>query len=61
MRVVELENQRLTVYIPEGFLDRLALMRIPKIQRGYIPILVGCVFFVRTWDGRKLGPKAIFF
>ena len=59
MRVVDLENQRLTVYIPEGLLDRLALRRIPNIQRGYIPIVGFCL--ARTWDGRQLGPTAMFF
>lgn len=57
MRVVEIEDQRLTVYIAEGLLDRLALLRIPGLQRGYIPILDDMVR-VRTWDGRA---RPVFF
>lgn len=63
MRVVEMESQRLTVYVPEGLRDRLALTRIPGLQHGFIPLLAigdGWVH-VRTWDGRKLGEKAVFF
>lgn len=59
MRVVDLEDQRLTVFITEGFLDRLALRRIPNVQHGYVAVFGACL--VRTWDGRKLGPLATFF
>lgn len=39
MRVVDIPSGRYTAFIPEGLLDRLALRRIPGLERVSIPIL----------------------
>lgn len=50
MRVVDFESQRLTVYVAEGMLDRLAISRIPGIERGGMPLLVDFPLTFRRWD-----------
>jgi len=51
MRVVDFDDQRLTVYVPEGLFDRLALLRIPGVERGHMPLLPFEVLYFRRWDG----------
>jgi hypothetical protein len=56
VRVVDFDNQRLTVYVPDGWLDLLAIRRIAGIEAGHIPILGAEQIYFRRWDYERPGP-----
>jgi hypothetical protein len=57
MRLVDMPEQRLTIYITEGLLDRLAIARIPGIESGHLPLLPYFEVRFRRWGTGELAPR----